>query len=137
MPCRGQMTDYYAPLVTFASIKNFCYTDGKAENLGHPICFWEEEMTNDKGVSHPVVKNDFHLDTRALFFASVRNKKPQISTNWLPFDQLFFATLSFWYSFNMQMFDVKDQPILLPNVISIFQYVDLQHFSRVYQVCLN
>ena len=36
--CRGgQMTDYYAPS-TFASIKNFCLPDGKAENLGHPIC---------------------------------------------------------------------------------------------------
>ena len=33
----GQMTDYYAP-TTFASIKNFCLPDGKAENLGHPIC---------------------------------------------------------------------------------------------------
>ena len=31
------MTDYYAPS-TFASIKNFCLPDGKAENLGHPIC---------------------------------------------------------------------------------------------------
>ena len=31
------MTDYYAR-ATFASIKNFCLPDGKAENLGHPIC---------------------------------------------------------------------------------------------------
>ena len=46
------MTDHYASVPTFASIKTFCHPDGKAENLGqhHPICLAKEgggAMTND------------------------------------------------------------------------------------------